>query len=181
MFKLSFIGFLGASVLAGSFCIRSAAQSSSSTNPPAESQTAAPPTTTPAPSQSTAPAHRRFRPNQPPKRAAEYYQLIWGVDTLHVKSVESGELIRFTYRVVDASKAEALNDKKEEPSLIAPRAGVRLEIPQLEKVGKLRQSSPPEAGKSYWMAFSNKGRIVKPGDRVSVVIGKFRADGLVVE
>jgi hypothetical protein len=31
------------------------------------------------------------------------------------------------------------------------------------------------------MAFSNKGRLVKRGDRVSVVIGQFRADGLVVD
>ena len=149
--------------------------------PPAGSPLPAAPATS-APTPSAAPATRhRFRPNQPPKRATEYYELIWGVDTLHVKLVESGELIRFTYRVIDPSKAEALSDKKSEPSLLDPQAGVRLEIPQLEKVGKLRQSSPPEAGKSYWMAFSNKGRIVKPGDRVSVVIGKFRADGLVVE
>jgi len=54
-------------------------------------------------------------------------------------------------------------------------------VPSLEKVGKLRQSSTPQAGKSYWMAFSNKGRLVKRGDRVNVVIGKFRADGLVVD
>ena len=39
----------------------------------------------------------------------------------------------------------------------------------------------PVAGKSYWMAFSNKGRLVKRGDRVTVVIGPFRADGLVVD
>jgi hypothetical protein len=31
------------------------------------------------------------------------------------------------------------------------------------------------------MAFSNKGRPVKRGDRVDVVIGKFRAEGLVVD
>ena len=54
-------------------------------------------------------------------------------------------------------------------------------MPSLEKVGQLRQSSTPETGKIYWMAFSNKGRLVKRGDHVSVVIGKFRADGLVVE
>jgi hypothetical protein len=29
--------------------------------------------------------------------------------------------------------------------------------------------------------FSNKGGYVKRGDRVTVVIGKFRADGLVVD
>jgi len=54
-------------------------------------------------------------------------------------------------------------------------------VPSLEKVGQLRQSSTPQVGKSYWMAFSNKGRLVKRGDRVSVVIGRFRADGLVVD
>jgi hypothetical protein len=53
-------------------------------------------------------------------------------------------------------------------------------VPSLEKVGQLRQSATPEAGKVYWMAFSNKGRLVKRGDRVNVVIGTFRAGGLVV-
>jgi hypothetical protein len=95
--------------------------------------------------------------------------------------VESGELIRFSYHVLDADKAKELNDKKVEPSLISPQAGVRLVIPSLEKVGQLRQVSTPEAGRSYWMAFSNPGRTVKPGDRVNVVIGQFHAEGLVVE
>jgi len=83
--------------------------------------------------------------------------------------------------VLDADKAKALNDKKFEPSLIDPQAGVKLVVPALEQVGQLRQSAPPEAGKVYWMAFSNKGRRVKRGDRVTVVIGRFHADGLVVE
>jgi hypothetical protein len=126
-------------------------------------------------------ATSRYKPNHMSKRAEEYYGLVWGVDSLRVKSVESGELIRFTYRVLDADKAQSLNDKKNEPVLIDPRAGVKLVVPSLEKVGQLRQSATPESGKSYWMGFSNKGRIVKPGDRVNVVIGKFHADGLVVE
>jgi hypothetical protein len=56
-----------------------------------------------------------------------------------------------------------------------------LVIPEMEKIGKLRQSSTPIAGKQYWMAFSNSGRRVRPGDRVIVEIGNFRAEGLVVE
>ena len=94
---------------------------------------------------------------------------------------ESGEMIRFSYRVLDEDKAAPLNDKKLEPSLIDPRVGVKLVVPSLEQVGLLRQSSTPHAGKMYWMAFSNKGRLVKPGDHVNVVIGGFRAIGLVVE
>ena len=132
---------------------------------------------------SAAPAKKasRYQPSRFSKRAGEYYGLVWGVDTLAVKWVESGEVIRFTYHVLDSDKATALNNKKDEPSLIDPRAGVKLVVPALEKVGQLRQTGTPEAGKSYWMAFSNKGRLVKRGDHVSVVIGQFRADGLVVD
>ncbi len=110
-----------------------------------------------------------------------YFGLVWGIDSLRVKSVESGEIVRFTYRVLDPDKAKPLNDKKSEPVLIDPGAGVQLVVPALEKVGQLRQSSTPIEGRAYWMAFSNKGRLVKPGDRVNVVIGQFKADGLVVE
>lgn len=95
--------------------------------------------------------------------------------------MESGEIIRFSYRVIDPEKAGPLNDKKVEPSLISPEKRVKLVIPSLEKVGQLRQSSTPEAGKAYWMAFSNKGGVIKRGDRVDVVIGTFHADGLEVE
>jgi hypothetical protein len=90
-------------------------------------------------------------------------------------------MIRFSYHVIDPRKASQLNDKKFEPSLIDPQAGVQLVVPSLEQVGQLRQTSTPEAGKSYWMAFSNSGRVVKRGDHVNIVIGQFHADGLLVE
>jgi hypothetical protein len=107
--------------------------------------------------------------------------VVWGVDDLNVKWAESGELVRFSWHVLDPQLAQILSDKKAEPSLIDPRAGVSLVIPAVENIGQLRQSGPPEAGKSYWMAFSNKGRLVKRGDRVDVVVGTFRAQGLVVD
>jgi len=114
-------------------------------------------------------------------RAGTYYRLVWGVDGLGVKWAESGEVIRFSYHVLDADKAKVLGDKKFEPSLIDPQAGVKLVVPSLENVGQLRQGVPPENGQSYWMVFSNKGRLEKRGDHVNVVIGAFHADGLVVD
>jgi hypothetical protein len=126
-------------------------------------------------------APSRYKPDRFAGRAGSYYKLVWGVDSLGVKTVESGEVIRFSYRVLDPDKAKTLNDEKTEPSLNDPRAGVSLVVPSLEKVGKLRQVETPEEGKSYWMAFSNKGRLVKRGDRVNVVIGQFHANGLVVD
>ena len=124
---------------------------------------------------------RRYHPDHFAGRAGTYYRMVWGVDALAVKWTESGVIIKFTYQMLDAEKAETLNDKKNEAVLIDPQAGVKLVVPSLEKVGQLRQSSTPEAGRSYWMAFSNKGRHVKRGDHVNVVIGKFHADGLVVD
>jgi len=120
-------------------------------------------------------------PNHLPGRARMYYAGFWGIDSLVVKTAESGELVRFSYRVLDPNKAAPLNDKKSTPTLEDWQSGVELVVPSLEKVGQLRQASAPVAGKSYWMAFSNPGRRVKPGDRVDVVIGSFRASGLVVE
>lgn len=110
-----------------------------------------------------------------------YYETLWGVDSLRVKSVESGQMIRFSYRITIPQKAKIVNEKKSDPYLYDPHSRVRLVVPVMDKVGQLRQSSAPEAGKTYWMVFSNKGGPVKKGDRVSVVIGKFRVDGLMVE
>ena len=134
----------------------------------------------PTPARRSAKASR-YRPDRFAGRAGTYYKVVWGVDSLGVKWAESGEVIRFSYHVLDAVKAKVLNDKTNEPSLIDPQAGVKLVVPSMENVGQLRQSAPPEDGKSYWVVFSNKGRLVKRGDHVSVVIGTFHADGLVVD
>ena len=115
------------------------------------------------------------------RRAEMYYEGVWGVSELRVKTAESGELIRFNYRVLDPNKATALNDKKVEPVLFDAQAGVKLSVPQMEKVGKLRQESSPKAGMTYWMAFSNPTLAVKRGHRVDVVIGSFHATNLIVE
>ena len=145
------------------------------------------PQPTPAPAQARAPARaapesaRTSLAKHVPMREQMYYQGYWGVDSLKVKYTESGEIIRFSYTVVDPVKAAPLNDKNVEPSLIDPQAGVKLVVPQMEKIGQLRQSSTPIAGKQYWMAFSNSGRRVRPGHRVDVQIGSFYAEGLVVE
>jgi hypothetical protein len=136
---------------------------------------------TPAATSDGKPRPSRYHPDRFAGRAGKYYELSWGVDSPSVKLVESGELVRFSYRVLDPGRARVLNDKQNDASLIDPKAGVSLVVPTMEKVGQLRQSGPPEAGRSYWMTFSNKGRRVARGDRVDVVIGTFRASNLVVD
>jgi hypothetical protein len=124
----------------------------------------------------------RNQPDRIANREALYYEAVWGIADPSLKVAESGVLIRFSYRVLDPAKAKVLEDKKLAPELQSPERGVKLVVPSMEKVGQLRQAPREiEAGKSYWMAFSNSGRIIKPGDRVDVVIGNFHARNLLVE
>ena len=128
-----------------------------------------------------APVWQGSQLNRLSPRAEMYYEGVWGVGELRVKVAESGELIRFNYRVLDPEKAAALNDKKAKPALFDAQARVQLSVPQMEKIGDLRQSSTPKAGMTYWMAFANPTLVVKRGHRVDIVIGSFRANNLEVE
>lgn len=168
---------------------QSGAQPSDANPAPAPAKGSAPTKGSPAAksaSVKTAPAKSagpptRYLPNRFAGRAGMYYKTVWGVDSLSVKLTESGQMVRFAWRVLDPERAQPLSNKVAVPSLIDPQAGVGLVVPTLENIGMMRQASTPEVGKSYWMAFSNKGRLVKKGDRVNVVIGQFRADGLAVD
>lgn len=115
------------------------------------------------------------------EHAVSYYSAAWGIQDLVVRSTASGNLIRFSYRVIDPARARPLVDKASTPLMVGQRSLAVLQVPVMDKVGPLRQTNDMTAGKEYWMAFSNKGSLVKSGDRVNVVIGAFHADGLLVE
>lgn len=114
-------------------------------------------------------------------KARNRYVTAWGIDKMKVSYTASGNLIRFSYRVSEPDRAKVLGDKRFTPYMVSPRHGAVLQVPVMDKVGMLRQATVPQAGQEYWMVFSNKGNLVRPGDRVSVLIGSFRADGLMVE
>jgi hypothetical protein len=177
---------LGLAVAASAFAQASPAPAGSAVTPGGPATSAATDTSQ-APKSAAATGHKpagppaHYLPDRFAGKAGVYYKVVWGVDELKVRWAESGELVRFSWRVLDPNLAAVLNDKKLEPSLIDPHAGVSLVVPTMEKVGQLRQSTTPEVGRSYWIAFSNAGRPVKRGDRVSVVIGQFKAENLVVD
>ena len=128
-----------------------------------------------------APRKSPYRPIKLTHNAKHYYIAAWGVDKLKVTHTASGNLIRFSYRVTDPARAKVLGDKKATAYLFAQRSRALLQVPVMDKVGQLRQTGTPQSGQEYWMVFSNKGNLVKPGDRVNVMIGAFRAEGLMVE
>jgi hypothetical protein len=115
-----------------------------------------------------------------PAGARNFYASYYGVDQLSAQLAESGQLVRFSYRIVDAQLAKPFLDKISNPQMLDEKARAVLSVPSMEKVGPLRQSGSVDVGKVYWVLFSNRGGVVKHGDRVSVVIGSRRIDGLIV-
>jgi hypothetical protein len=131
-----------------------------------------------------APAQARHSPYHSMRmteKAKKQYLAMWGVDKLRVSSTNSGNLIRFTYRVEDPVLAKTLLERSATPYMYSPKAQAVLQVPVMDKVGPLRQAMSPKAGQEYWMVFSNKGNLVRPGDRVDIRIGTFQADGLMVD
>jgi hypothetical protein len=112
---------------------------------------------------------------------SQYIQRSWGVDIVGVRRVSSGSMLRFDYRVLDPGKAAALTDRKARPYLIDEATRTALAVPAMENIGELRQVAPLEAQRTYFVIFGNPGGLVKRGGRVTLVVGNFRAEGLVVD
>jgi len=114
-------------------------------------------------------------------RENTYMKRMWGVEVYWVRQTVAGYMLEFRYRVVDADKAVPLFNRQDKPVLIHAESGARLIVPTPATVGALRNSNMPVDGQIYWMFFANPGALVKPGDHVSIEIGDFRVDDLVVQ
>jgi hypothetical protein len=161
-------GLLLASLLAGSFLLEGTSAAAIDADP-AKTDAAA----QPGVNKST----RKFAGS----RQSLFFKRNWGIDIVGVHPVSSGQMLAFRYRVLDEAKAKSLFDKSLKPYLIDEASGTRLAVPAMENVGELRQDVTPEADRIYYMIFGNPGKLVKAGSRVSIEIGNFHIDGLVVD
>jgi hypothetical protein len=127
------------------------------------------------------PRHSPYLPVNMSQHAKNYYGLMKGIDNLSVRRTASGNLIRFSYRVIDPVAAHLLGEKTATAYLYGQASHALLEIPVMDKIGPLRQTGPLEVGQEYWMVFSNKGDPIKAGDRVDVFVGSLHIDGLIVQ
>ena len=105
----------------------------------------------------------------------------WGIEVTQIFLTAAGHMIDFRYRVLDAQKAETLFVRANKPYLIDQKSEKVLAVPNTGKIGPLRTSNKPQEGRIYWMFFGNSNGLVQSGDKVTVVIGDFRAENLVVQ
>jgi len=105
----------------------------------------------------------------------------WGIEIASIRLTAADHMIDYRYRVLDADKATDLFERQIKPHLIHQKTGKVLSVPETAKLGPLRNSNAPQVGKIYWMFFGNAGKLVQSGDEVTVVIGEFRVEDLVLE
>ncbi len=106
----------------------------------------------------------------------------WGVEITSVRVSAAGHMIDFRYRILDAEKSAPLFERQIKPYLLDQASGKVIEVQSTAKIGPLRPSNvTPAEGRIYTMIFGNTGGLIQPCSKVTVVIGDFRVEDLVVE
>jgi hypothetical protein len=107
----------------------------------------------------------------------------WGVEVIGMSMTSAGYMLDFRFRVLDADKALPLFEHRIKPYVVADKSDIKLPTPMAPKVGAFRPTNRGKnikADKTYYMVFANPDNYVKPGEKVSVVIGDFRAENMTV-
>ena len=117
-----------------------------------------------------------------PEKAQELAE-VWGVELLGMRLTAADYMLDFRFHVIDADKALPLFDHRIKPYIIADRSQIKLPVPMAAKVGAFRPTNRGKnitSGRSYYMIFGNPDRHVKQGETVTVVIGDFLVESLLV-
>lgn len=105
----------------------------------------------------------------------------WGIEVVSIEQTAAGHMLDFRYRVTDPEKAAAVFDRKNKAYLIDQATGAALPVPRTAKVGPLRQTNfEPDSRRVYFILFNNGGGLVKPGGKVTLMVGDRRLENLVV-
>ena len=104
-----------------------------------------------------------------------------GIEVVRVTLSASGNIVDLRYRVLDPERAKGLLTKGAKVLLKDEASGKLLAVPSLGYVGSLQQNSPdPQKGRVYYVLFNNVGQLVKPGRKVTLILGDRRVTGLTV-
>jgi hypothetical protein len=109
----------------------------------------------------------------------------WGIKLVGLRQTAAGYMLDLRFRVLDSVKAAHLLGPHITRQVIVEKSGAVLKVPSTEKLGSLRSAvrtpNMVKQDRIYVALFANPGRHVKPGDRVTLVLGDFRAAHLAVQ
>jgi len=119
-----------------------------------------------------------------PEKKYQTPEARWGVRPVAIRLTAADYFVDFRYVIIDPDKAKAVlsrGKENKEVFLLEQKTGKKFPVP-ITKVGPLRSTTlSPKKGRQYTILFSNTGKAIKKGDKVSVIIGKFKVENLTVE
>jgi hypothetical protein len=105
----------------------------------------------------------------------------WGVQPKTIRLTGAGQFLDFRYKIIDPEKAAPVVDRKNKAYLLDQESGKVLPVP-VTKIGPMRATTrEAKQNREYFVLFGNVNKEIKKGDKVTVVIGEFRAENMVVE
>jgi hypothetical protein len=108
----------------------------------------------------------------------------WGVQIISTGFADSDYWLEFRFRVLDPDKAAPLFDSMTDPYLESDAdKKIKLGVPEGERADAqpiTHRDRNVQAGKIYSIMFANPKGLVKPGQKVTVVAGEFRAEHMTV-
>ena len=94
-------------------------------------------------------------------------------------------MLEMTFRILDTDKAFPLLKRDVKRYVVVEKSGAVLEVPFTQKLGSLkstvRTSNMVKKDHNYVALFANPSKHVNPGDKVTLVIGNFMAENVVVQ
>jgi hypothetical protein len=105
-----------------------------------------------------------------------------GIRIESLRLTASDYMLDMRYRVIDPEKAALILNRKEHPRIEVERSGAVLGVPVSYKLGPIRQTTlDPNPDRIYFTFFANPGHHVQRGDTVTLLLGDFRAENIVVQ
>ncbi|MDQ7787422.1 MAG: hypothetical protein RDU01_07420 [Thermodesulfovibrionales bacterium] len=105
----------------------------------------------------------------------------WGIQVKGIRLTAADYMLDFRYCVTDSEKASSILNRQEKATLIHQENGTVMHVPTT-RLGAMRQTSVrPAEGRDYLIFFANRNGLVKTGDKVTVMIGDFKIENLIVE
>lgn len=109
----------------------------------------------------------------------------WGIKFHGIRLTAAGYMLEMKFRVLDPDKAFPLLKRDIQRYVVVKKSGAVLEVPFTQKLGSLkssvRTSNMVKKDHNYIALFANPGKHVHPGDKVTLTIGNFMAEDVIVQ
>ncbi|MEW8534750.1 MAG: hypothetical protein AB2565_08820 [Candidatus Thiodiazotropha endolucinida] len=128
-------------------------------------------------------AHKIIQPEMVSSDLANEIADKWGIRLISLRLTAAGYMIDFRFRVLNVEKSKNFFDQRVKPHLVVERSNAKLPIPMAAKVGAFRTTNRGQnikPNRTYYMVFGNPDAHVKSGEKVTMVIGDFKAEHLIV-